>query len=113
MKLHLALKYLLLLPVFSLQSCYTFKLASKAQAGTDYGTEQTVHAYSLFWGALNKPQVIRPKNCDELNLPGVAEMKLKTNFANALITIATLGIYCPVQVSWRCSKSGNGEHEQL
>lgn len=105
---------ILLLSIFSLSSCYSYKLATKAQSSTDYSKENTIHAYSLFWGVLNKPQVLRPKNCDDLNLGGVAEVTVKTNFGNALLTIATLGIYCPVSVSWKCSKPcGNAPGEEL
>lgn len=103
-----------LLSVFSMSSCYSYKLATKAQGSTDYSKETTIHAYSLFWGVLNKPQVLRPKNCDDLGLGGVSEVMIKTNFGNALLTVATLGIYCPVSVSWKCSKPGaNGGGEEL
>ncbi|MEO6831305.1 MAG: hypothetical protein ABI378_03520 [Chitinophagaceae bacterium] len=104
----------LLIGIFSLSSCYSYKLATKAQASTDYSKESTIHAYSLFWGVLNKPQVLPTKNCNDLKLGGVSEVMIRTNFGNALLTIATLGIYCPVSVSWRCSKPcGNGGGEEL
>ncbi|MBS1643852.1 MAG: hypothetical protein JST36_02345 [Bacteroidetes bacterium] len=107
------------IPIFlagtlSLTSCYSYKLATKAQSSTDYSKETTIHAYSLFWGLMVKPQVLRPKNCDDLQLGGVSEVVIKTNFGNTLLTLATLGIYCPVRVSWKCSKPcGNPDSEEL
>src|ERR1700712_2488576 len=83
-------------------SCYTYRLATHAQPATDQLTTTTIHAYSLFWGILNKPQVLMTPNCDKLGVNGVAEVTIKTNFANAVLTIVTLGIYCPVKVSWKC-----------
>ena len=63
-----------------------------------------MHAHSLFWGLVNKPQVVHPKNCDDIGVNGMAEVVVKTNLGYALITIATLGIYCPVNIYWKCSK---------
>ncbi|HRZ78102.1 MAG TPA: hypothetical protein P5248_12080, partial [Bacteroidales bacterium] len=85
------------LMLLSFSSCYTYKLATHAQPGGDELVSTTVHAQSLFWGLVNKPQVLRPGPCDALDLPGVAEVKVETNFANVLLTFATLGIYCPMR----------------
>ena len=60
--------------------------------------------WSLFWGLLNKPQVVMTPNCDALDVNGVSEVTVKTNVGYALITIVTLGIYCPVNISWKCAK---------
>ncbi len=92
------------LMLLSFSSCYTYKLATHAQPGGDELVSTTVHAQSLFWGLVNKPQVLRPGPCDALDLPGVAEVKVETNFANVLLTFATLGIYCPMRIVYKCSK---------
>jgi hypothetical protein len=88
----------------SLSSCYTYKLATKAQPGGDELSTTTVRAYSLFWGLVNKPQVLQTPPCDALEVYGVAEVEMKTSFGNALLTVGTLGIYCPLKVIYRCSK---------
>jgi hypothetical protein len=31
-------------------------------------------------------------------------VRVKTNLGFALVTVATLGIWCPVQVEWKCGK---------
>lgn len=90
--------------IMMLSSCYTFKIATKAQSATDELQTTTVHTYSLFWGAVNKHQTMPTPNCDALGSLGMAEVKVKTNFGYALITVATLGIYCPMEVVYKCSK---------
>lgn len=87
-----------------LNSCYTYKLSTGAQASTDELSTTTIHTYSLLWGLVNKPQVLHTPNCDSLGILGVSEVKVQTNFGNALLTIATLGIYCPIKVVYKCSK---------
>ncbi len=85
-------------------SCYTYRLATHAQPATDELSTTKVRAYSLFWGLLNKPQVMHTPNCDALEVNGVSEVTIRTNLGNALLTVVTLGIYCPVTVSWKCAK---------
>lgn len=93
--------------LISHSSCYTYRVATHAQASTDQLTTTTKHAYSLFWGLMNKPQVVMTPNCDDLGVGGISELTVKTNFGYALVTVATLGIYCPVIVSWKCAKPCN------
>jgi hypothetical protein len=87
--------------------CYTYRLATHAQSSTDELITTKKTAHSLFWGLLNKPQAVMTPNCDQLGVNGVAEVTVKTNFGYALLTIATLGIYCPVTISWKCAKPCN------
>lgn len=94
----------LLAGLLLLNSCYTYKLSTRAQAATDELSTTTIYTYSLFWGLVNKPQVVHTPNCDTIGSLGVAEVKIKTNFGYALATIATLGIYCPVKVIYKCGK---------
>ena len=84
--------------------CYSYRLATHALPSTEIGPAQSIPAYNLFWGILARPQVIHTPNCDSLGLNGVAEVRVKTSFGNALVTVLTLGIYSPVRVEWKCSK---------
>lgn len=86
-------------------SCYSYRLATHAQPGTDAVQISHKKAYSLFWGLINKPQVITTPNCDAMDVNGVAEVQVRTNLGNALLTVVTLGIYCPVRVEWKCAKA--------
>jgi len=84
--------------------CFSYRVATHAQGSTDYTPANSKRAYSLFWGLINKPQVITTPVCDSLGVNGVAEVVIKTNFGNSLLTLITLGIYCPVRVQWKCAK---------
>ena len=88
--------------MFLLSSCYSYRIATKAQAGTEI---TTVKANAYFWGLIQKPKdgIITP-NCDALNINGMAEVQVKTNFGNAFITVVTLGIWCPMKITWKCGK---------
>jgi len=83
-------------------SCYSYKVATHAQAGTE--VSKTVTANSFFWGLIQKPDQIQTPICDSLGVNGMSEVTVKTNFGYALITVITLGIWCPVKVQWKCSK---------
>ncbi len=102
--LRLKISGLLLASSLLLNSCYTYRLATHAQPSTDALTTTTIHAHSLFWGLINKPQVLQTPNCDKLGVNGVSEVTVKTSLGFALLTIATLGIYCPVNITWKCAK---------
>ncbi len=83
-------------------SCYSYRVATHAQAGTEASTIVTAH--SFFWGLIRKPAEIHTPVCDSLGVNGMSEVTVRTNFGYALITVATLGIWCPVKMEWRCSK---------
>ncbi len=84
-------------------SCYTYRVATQAQAGTE--VTNTVTAHSYLWGLIQKPpDFIHTPICDSLGVNGMSEVTVKTNFGYALITVATLGIWSPMKVQWKCSK---------
>ena len=83
-------------------SCYSYKVATHAQAGTELSKPVTANAF--FWGLIQKPAQIQTPVCDSLGVNGMSEVTVKTNFGYALITVVTLGIWCPVKVQWKCSK---------
>lgn len=84
-------------------SCYSYRVATHALPSTGATPMNRIKTSSLFWGLLNKPQLIRTPVCDSLGVNGVAEVKVKNNFGNALLTVCTLGIYCPLTIEWRCA----------
>ncbi len=88
---------------FLFSSCYTYRVATQAQAGTEVTSTVTAHSY--LWGLIQKPaNFIRTPICDSLGVNGMSEVTMKTNFGYAFITVATLGIWCPMKVQWKCSK---------
>jgi Bor protein len=85
------------------ESCYHYEVATKAQPATNTVPEKiTVH--SFLWGLYQSPKIITTPLCDTLEVNGVSKVKFTTNFGYSLITVITLGIYCPVQIEWYCSK---------
>ncbi len=85
-----------------LSSCYTYRLQTHAQAGSEI---TTINANSYFWGLLQKPKGgITTPLCDSLDVNGVSVVRVRTNLGYALITIVTLGIWCPMKIDYRCSK---------
>ncbi|MBK8965730.1 MAG: hypothetical protein R3D58_22375 [Saprospiraceae bacterium] len=85
--------------LFLYSSCYHYRImAPDFDPATEY---QSKTAHSLFWGLIQS-QPMRPANCANSN--GLDEVRVSTNFGYALITVATLGIWCPVQLEWRCAK---------
>ena len=88
---------------FLFSSCYTYRVATQAQAGTE--VTNTVTAHSYLWGLVQKPpDFIHTPVCDSLGVNGMSEVTLKKNFGCALVTVVTLGIWSPMKVQWKCSK---------
>jgi Bor protein len=92
----------LLASCFFFSSCYSYRVATHAQEGTE--TVATTTAHSLFWGLVKKPKEIHTPICDSLEVNGMSEVVIKNNFGYSLITVATLGIWCPIKLEWKCAK---------
>jgi len=95
------LPVLLIICMLVLNSCYTYRVATKAQAGTEM-TSRTVN--SFFWGLVQNPKEISTPICDSLNINGMAVVQVKSNFGYSLITVLTLGIWSPMIIEWKCGK---------
>lgn len=85
-----------------LNSCYTYRVTTQAQAGSEASKPVTAHVF--FWGLIQKPAEIHTPVCDSLGVNGVSEVTIKTNLGYSLITVATIGIWSPIKVQWKCSK---------
>jgi Bor protein len=88
--------------VMFLSSCYSYRVATQAQAGAEATT--TITTNSFFWGLVKSPKEIHTPVCDSLGSTGMAEVTIKNNFGFALITVATLGIWSPIRLTWKCGK---------
>ena len=84
-----------------LSSCYSYRISTHAQPGTEVNS---VTAHAFFWGLVQNPKEITTPICDSLNANGVAQVQVKNNFGYSLITVVTLGIWCPMRLEWKCSK---------
>ncbi|WP_240625528.1 Bor family protein [Spirosoma pollinicola] len=86
--------------LFFTQSCYHYRITtSKFDPSTGY-QKKTAHAF--FWGLVQKNVIAT--NCDSLNLKSLDEVRITSNFGYSVITVATLGIWSPVQIEWKCPK---------
>jgi Bor protein len=96
-------RVLLISAMFFFSSCYSYRIATHAQAGTEFS--KPVMANSYFWGLLQNPRDgIHTPDCDELGVNGVAVVEVKSNFLFSLVTVCTLGIWSPLKVVYQCSK---------
>lgn len=98
--------YLIML-LFVLQGCYHYRITtSKFDPTTGY---QKKTAHSFFWGLVQKNVIAT--NCDSLNLKSLDEVRVTSNFGYSVITVATLGIWSPIQFEWKCPKPCPRESE--
>lgn len=90
--------------------CYTYHVyqvggTAGREQGNQPGTEwqhETLHAFA--WGAVR--QDLPVDNCQLANGQrfGIEEVKVDTNLGYLIVSVATLGIWVPLRVGWRCAK---------
>ena len=89
------------------QGCYHYRISpTKFDPATEYKSA-TVHG--LFWGAAQSPKILYADNCVGSNR--LDEVRMTTNLGYSLLTVATLGIWCPMKVEWKCAKPCQREGE--
>lgn len=94
---------LLIATVLLCSSCYQYRVATQAGPGSEFSKPVTAHVF--FWGLAQKPKYdTRTPLCDSLGVNGLSEVVVKSNFGYSLITVATLGIWSPIRLQWKCSK---------
>ena len=96
---------LLLACALQLPGCYTYHVYQVGgpdgrELGNQPATEwkhKTLHAFA--WGAVR--QDLPVDNCQR---HGIEEIKIDTNLGYVLISGLSLGLWVPLEVSWRCAK---------
>ena len=73
-----------------------------SQPGTQWSEKKRLDA--LFWGLVREDYIV-----DQCTLPdgtrvGFDEVQIETNLGYILATVVTLGIWVPIDVSYRCAK---------
>jgi hypothetical protein len=92
----LLLVFLILIPLAA--SCYHYRvIAPEPEPATDYEM-RTVH--SLFWGL----KQARDITADDCLSNALDEVRITTNLGYSVVSVATLGIWMPMDVRWRCAK---------
>ena len=90
-----------------LHGCYHVRVNTAAYDPSTTYQSETVH--TLFWGLVQEDVIA--SNCDSLKIKGLDEVRVTTNFGYSLITVLTLGIWCPTEIEWKCSKPCQREGE--
>jgi len=90
----------LVIILFTTQSCYHYRVTTKDFDPSTGYEKKTV--CSLFWGLAQKD--VRATNCEKLKLNSLDEVRVSTNLGYSIITVATLGIVCPMTIEWKCPK---------
>ncbi len=102
-RLQVYLVILLLLPFLS--GCYHYRVtAPDPDPATEY--ESRV-AHSLFWGLVQSKDI----SADDCLSNALDEVHMTTNLGYSVISVATLGIWMPMNVQWRCAKEPLQEGE--
>lgn len=63
---------------------------------------RTLHA--LLWGAIRQDLAIDNCQLADGTRQGIEEVRVGTNLAYVFAAALTLGIWVPIEVSWRCAK---------
>ncbi|MEO6317028.1 MAG: hypothetical protein ABIU63_07575 [Chitinophagaceae bacterium] len=101
MKRQLLYYAIALLLTVECSSCSTVRLRTNAAQGDALGCKSCEgNLNRWFWGYLYNGE-FAVNNCESKALQGV---QVKTTFWQGTVTVLTLGIYCPVKVSWTCAK---------
>lgn len=96
---------LIILILFFLNGCYHYRvIAPDPDPATDY--ESRV-AHSLFWGLLQARDI----SADDCLSNALDEVRVTANLGYSVISVATLGIWMPMNVQWRCAKEPLQEGE--
>ncbi|MDX2051290.1 MAG: hypothetical protein SFV15_02800 [Polyangiaceae bacterium] len=80
-----------------LSGCYHYRVAPVQTVPADDG--HAVVRHSMFWG-LMQSRAEQP-NCQG---NGSAEVVASSNLGFAFISVATLGIWMPMTLEWKCAK---------
>lgn len=95
-----------------LQGCYHYRVSSAHFDPSTSYNQTTVHSY--LWGLVQPAENginVVTNNCDSLNIHSIDEVRISTNIGYALITVCTIGIWCPMTVEWKCAKPCEREGE--
>ncbi|GEM_PF-2082231 len=96
---YLLLIFLLFLIILPLSTgCYHYRvIAPDPEPATEY-EKRTVH--SLFWGVMQARDI----SADDCLSNALDEVRVTTNLGYSIVSVATLGIWMPMDMRWRCAK---------
>ncbi|MCC5905431.1 MAG: hypothetical protein JJU13_04450 [Balneolaceae bacterium] len=90
------LHFLIIIPLVT--GCYHYRvIAPDPEPATEY-EKRTVH--SLFWGLMQARDI----SADDCLSNALDEVRITTNLGYSIVSVATLGIWMPMDMRWRCAK---------
>ncbi|MBI4521833.1 MAG: hypothetical protein HY701_13410 [Gemmatimonadetes bacterium] len=95
---------------WSATACYTYHAYQVGgpggrELGNQPATEwehRTLHAFA--WGAIRQDATVDNCRLGSGQRLGMEEVRVDTNFGYLLAAVVTLGIWVPLEVSWRCAR---------
>jgi hypothetical protein len=90
--------------------CYTFHLYQAGgvegrEAGSQPGTEWEFRTrHSFLWGAVRQDLAVENCRLGDGRRLNIEEVRVDTNLAFLAASVATLGIWVPVRLGWRCAR---------
>jgi len=101
MKIKLKWYSMLLVMTMELSSCSTVRIRTNAaQPAVRVCKACQGNLNRWLWGYVYNGEYL-VNNCTSEALQAV---QVKTTFWQGLVTVVTLGVYCPVTVTWACAK---------
>ena len=101
MKKQLSLYTIAAMLAINTSSCSTVRIRTNAaQPATLVCKSCEGKLNRWFWGYVYNGEYL-VNNCDSKALQAV---QVKANFWQSVVTVVTLGVYCPVEVKWSCAK---------
>ena len=89
--------YLVFIAALLFNCSYQYPLTAKNTSPSTNSKTETLHNY--FWG-LSQPY-LEAQNCEG---NGLHQVIVKTNYFYSFATVASLGIWAPIQIEWKCDK---------
>jgi len=90
--------FLFLLLILIAPSCYHYRVVvPDPDPATDY---ESRIAHSLFWGLIQSKDI----SADDCLSNALDEVHVTTNLGYSIISVATVGIWMPVNIQWKCAK---------
>ena len=91
--------FTLFLSLFCTTRCYHYRVIAPESNPLNEYEAKTVH--NLFWGML-QTRPVSPPSCASSN--GLHDVRVTSNLGYSVLTVVTLGIWCPMKIEWRCAR---------
>lgn len=92
---------LLMVSLFFVQGCAEYQVTIADSHPSDINYNGTTMK-ALFWGNWNDPEVLAADCAPE----GINDVVVKNNYLHSLASVFSLGIFMPVEVTYRCESAG-------